>query len=404
MNKKWAVYTVSLAAFLGPFTQTIYTPLIPEVTDTLHTTPFLVNVSISIFTVGLAMMQLVYGPVTDTRGRKKVLMAGIAIYILASVGCYFSGTIAWLLVFRALQAIGIAAGSVVAVTVIGDLYEGKSRGKAMGTFQMMVYLGPVGGPIIGGLLGGRFDFHTVFLALSAAGILILAANAAVLRETKPHSGAGHRFKPGDYIAVLKDRTGSAVILLGFVQYYVFYNFLVFLPGILTDRYGLSPGQKGAAVLPMSAMIVLGSYLGGRLQERMDGGRLVTAVCFLNMLSVAAFLALYPLSLASLLASTLFVGLFLGVSLPVQTTLLTEEFIETRATATGMYNLFRYMGMALGPVAGTFLLGAGGYVLLFGVAALGLLGCALVMRRRLAGYGGRSRMDRESPLPEAGSLE
>lgn len=382
MNNRWAVYTVSLAAFLGPFTQTIYTPLLPEVTAALGTTPFLVNASISIFTVGLALMQLVYGPVTDARGRKKVLLAGISIYILASAGCYFSGDIGWLLLFRALQAIGIAAGSVVAVTVIGDLYEGPARGKAMGTFQMMVYLGPVGGPIIGGLLGGRFDFHTVFLALAAAGILILGANAALLRETKPAAAAGHRFHPEDYGRVLKDRTGSAIILLGFVQYYAFYNFLVFVPGILTDRYGLSPGPKGLAVLPMSAMIVLGSYIGGRLQARMAGERLVTAVCFANALSVAAFLAAYPLSLEALLASTLPVGLFLGISLPVQTTLLTEEFVETRATATGMYNLFRYLGMACGPVMGTVLFGAGGYGLLFGFAAAGLLGCALFLKRRL----------------------
>ncbi|WP_438444962.1 MFS transporter [Gorillibacterium sp. sgz5001074] len=382
MNKRWAVYAVSLAAFLGPFTQTIYTPLLPEVTDALHTTPFLVNVSISIFTVGLALMQLVYGPLTDTRGRRKVLLAGISIYILASLGCYFSGGIAGILVFRSLQAIGIAAGSVVAVTVIGDLYDGPARGKAMGTFQMMVYLGPVGGPIIGGLLGGRFDFHTVFLALTGAGLLILAGNAILLKETKPATGSGRRFSPADYAAVLKDRVGSAIILLGFVQYYVFYNFLVFVPGILTDRYGLSPEQKGLALLPMSAMIVAGSYIGGRLQLRLDGRRLVTAVSFLNLLAVALFLLLYPLSLGALLGGTLFIGLFLGVSLPVQTTLLTEEFVETRATATGMYNLFRYLGMACGPVLGSFLLSAGGYGLLFGFAAAGLLGCALFMRGRL----------------------
>lgn len=382
MNKRLAVYTVSMAAFLGPFTQTIYTPMIPEVTRTMETTAFMVNLSISIFTIGLALMQLIYGPITDTRGRRKVLLSGITVYVLSTLGCYFSTAIEWLLLFRTLQAIGIAAGSVVAVTVIGDLYEGSARGKAMGTFQMMVYLGPVGGPIIGGLLGGRYDFHSVFLALAAAGILILAANAVVLRETKPEGAGARRIRLQDFANILGGRTGSSIILLGFVQYYVFYNFLVFVPGILTEHYGLSPEQKGLSVLPMSALIVLGSYIGGRLQARMDGARIVTASCFLNMLAVAAFIAVYPVSLWLLIGATLFVGLFLGVSLPVQTTLLTEEFVETRATATGVYNLVRYLGMACGPLLGSFIQGAGGYTLLFAAAAAALLGTAVFLRRRL----------------------
>lgn len=384
MNKKLAVYTVSLAAFLGPFTQTIYTPMIPEVTRTMETTPFMVNLSISIFTVGLALMQLVYGPVTDTRGRRRVLLAGITIYVSATMGCYFSAVIEWLLLFRALQAVGIAAGSVVAVTVIGDLYDGKARGKAMGTFQMMVYLGPVGGPIIGGFLGGRYDFHTVFLALAAAGLLIFAANAAVLQETMPSGGGARRISLKDFAAILGDRVGSSIILLGFIQYYVFYNFLVFVPGILTERYGLSPAQKGLSILPMSALIVTGSYIGGRLQERVDGGRIVTFASLFNMLSVAAFIVLYPVSFPLLIGATLFVGLFLGVSLPVQTTLLTEEFVETRATATGIYNLVRYLGMACGPLAGSFILGIGGYSLLFAAAAAALLGSTVFLFRRLSG--------------------
>ena len=119
MNRRLLVYLVSFAAFLGPFTQSIYTPMLPEIQRHFHTSAFVVNLTISIFTLGLALMQPVYGPLADFLGRRKVLLTGIMIYTGASIGAAMSPTIWWLIFFRALQAVGIAAGSVIATTVIG---------------------------------------------------------------------------------------------------------------------------------------------------------------------------------------------------------------------------------------------------------------------------------------------
>jgi Bcr/CflA subfamily drug resistance transporter len=382
MNRKLIVYLVSFAAFMGPFTQTIYTPILPEVARDFHTSAFLVNLTISIFTFVLALMQIIYGPLTDSKGRRRIILIGITIYVLASIGCFLSQSIYVLLLFRALQAVGIAAGSVVAVTVIGDLFDGKSRGKAMGTFQMMVSLGPVVGPIVGGFLGGAFDFHSVFLALTGVGLLVLLAHYSLLKETRPEKGTGQRFSPADFLDVLKDRMGFSIILLGFVQYYAFYNYLVFLPGILGERYGLSAEQKGLAFLPMSLSVVLGSYIGGRLQERFDSRKVVVTTAYLNVFAVFVFLLVSHLSLPFLIAATVMFGLFLGMSLPVQTTLLTEAFKVKRATATGVYNFFRYMGMGFGPILGSALLPLGGYTLLFGFVNAVFLSCALILNRKL----------------------
>ncbi|WP_260465518.1 MFS transporter [Stutzerimonas stutzeri] len=145
MSPRLLTFMVAFAAFLGPFTQTVYAPILPELGGALRTTPFLINLSISIFTLVLAFMQIIYGPLVDRSGRKRTLLAGLAIYIVASLGCFLADCIETLLAFRALQAVGIAAGAVVAVTVIGDRFEGAARGRAMGSFQMMVALGPVVG-------------------------------------------------------------------------------------------------------------------------------------------------------------------------------------------------------------------------------------------------------------------
>ncbi|WP_380027915.1 MFS transporter [Effusibacillus consociatus] len=382
VNPKLIIYLVAFAAFLGPFTQTIYAPILPEIQSDFRTSQFLVNMSISIFTIVLAVMQIVYGPLTDRKGRRKVLLPGIALYILASIGCAYSDSIHQLLVFRAIQAAGIAAGSVVATTVIGDLFEGKLRGRAMGTFQMLVALGPVAGPVIGGFVGGRFGYQGIFVVLAAAGVLMFAANFRYLRETKPEGGAGDSFQIRDFLSILVHPTGSAVILLGFIQYYTFYNFLVFLPDILDRYYKLSAEGKGMVFLPLSLMLVAGSFLGGRLQERVDARKGLIATSFFNVMAIVLFVFVSKFSLALLVAGIFLFGLFFGLSLPVQTTLLTEPFLRQRATAIGVYNFFRYMGMAAGPLIGSFLYRWGEIPLLFGFAAAAFAGIVLFARRQL----------------------
>ncbi|ANC75659.1 MFS transporter [Fictibacillus phosphorivorans] len=380
-HRRLLVYLVALAAFLGPFSQTIYVPLIPEVTRELHTTPFLVNFSISIYTIFLALMQMVYGPLTDSIGRRKVMLTGILIYLVATIGCYFSSSIEFLLVCRSLQAIGIAAGSVVAVTVIGDLFEGKDRIQPMGTFQMMVSLGPVLGPVVGGFLSASFDFHMIFIALMCVGFIILAGNFIFLHETKPSTSKKQNFRFLDFLSILQNRIGYTVIGLGFIQYYALYNFLVFLPAIMSERYSLSVEQKGLVFLPLSLGIVVGSFFGGKMRKYNER-KVIVYSAFLNVVSLFLFILVSNVSLILLIISISFFGLFLGMSLPVQTALLTQEFQSNRATAIGTYNFFRYMGMSIGPLLGSFLYHLGSYGLVYGFVDAILLLFVILMRKHL----------------------
>jgi len=374
MSPRLLTFMVAFAAFLGPFTQTVYAPILPELGGALRTTPFLINLSISIFTLVLAFMQIIYGPLVDRSGRKRTLLAGLAIYIVASLGCFLADRIETLLAFRALQAVGIAAGAVVAVTVIGDRFEGAARGRAMGSFQMMVALGPVVGPVVGGFVGEHLDFHYVFLLLAIVGAAALLSNAIWLRETRP-AGEPRAFHPAQYLEVLGNRQGLAIMLLSFVQYYAFYNYLVFMPRVLDAVYGLSASEKGLVFLPLSVAVVIGSYVGGRLLGHWRPRPMLLVTALLNALSLLLFLAVAPLSLVALVALVVAVtafGLFLGLSLPVQTSLLMDLYQHNRATAVGSYNFFRFMGMATGPVLGSWLFQDGNLGLLYGFAAAAFL--------------------------------
>lgn len=371
MSPRLLTFMVAFAAFLGPFTQTVYAPILPELGGALRTTPFLINLSISIFTLVLAFMQIIYGPLVDRSGRKRTLLAGLAIYIVASLGCFLADCIETLLAFRALQAVGIAAGAVVAVTVIGDRFEGAARGRAMGSFQMMVALGPVVGPVVGGFVGEHLDFHYVFLLLALVGAAALLSNAIWLRETRP-AGEPRAFHPAQYLEVLGNRQGLAIMLLSFVQYYAFYNYLVFMPRVLDAVYGLSASEKGLVFLPLSVAVVIGSYVGGRLLGHWRPRPMLLVTALLNALSLLLFLAVAPLSLVALVVAVTAFGLFLGLSLPVQTSLLMDLYQHNRATAVGSYNFFRFMGMATGPVLGSWLFQDGNLGLLYGFAAAAFL--------------------------------
>ncbi len=371
MSPRLLTFIVAFAAFLGPFTQTVYAPILPELGGALRTTPFLINLSISIFTLVLAFMQIIYGPLVDRSGRKRTLLAGLAIYIVASLGCFLADRIETLLAFRALQAVGIAAGAVVAVTVIGDRFEGAARGRAMGSFQMMVALGPVVGPVVGGFVGEHLDFHYVFLLLALVGAAALLSNAIWLRETRP-AGEPRAFHPAQYLEVLGNRQGLAIMLLSFVQYYAFYNYLVFMPRVLDAVYGLSASEKGLVFLPLSVAVVIGSYVGGRLLGHWRPRPMLLVTALLNALSLLLFLAVAPLSLVALVVAVTAFGLFLGLSLPVQTSLLMDLYQHNRATAVGSYNFFRFMGMATGPVLGSWLFQDGNLGLLYGFAAAAFL--------------------------------
>jgi len=371
MSPRLLTFMVAFAAFLGPFTQTVYAPILPELGGALRTTPFLINLSISIFTLVLAFMQIIYGPLVDRSGRKRTLLAGLAIYIVASLGCFLADCIETLLAFRALQAVGIAAGAVVAVTVIGDRFEGAARGRAMGSFQMMVALGPVVGPVVGGFVGEHLDFHYVFLLLALVGAAALLSNAIWLRETRP-AGEPRAFHPAQYLEVLGNRQGLAIMLLSFVQYYAFYNYLVFMPRVLDAVYGLSASEKGLVFLPLSVAVVIGSYVGGRVLGHWRPRPMLLITALLNALSLLLFVAVAPLSLVALVVAVTAFGLFLGLSLPVQTSLLMDLYQHNRATAVGSYNFFRFMGMATGPVLGSWLFQDGNLGLLYGFAAAAFL--------------------------------
>ncbi|ERI08591.1 MFS transporter [Aneurinibacillus aneurinilyticus] len=380
MNIRLILYILGISALVGSISQNIYTPILPEIQRTFHTTPYLTNLTISVFTIALAIMQIVYGPFIDSKGRKKILLPSMLLYVVASIGCAFSSSIYALLLFRTLQGIGAAAIPVVAATVIGDLFEGKQRGKALSTYQMLLSLASVIGPLIGGFIGAKSGHFGVFFFLSISGLILLLLNLRFLPETKPENGQTRKLSLTRFSTIARNSTGLAVLVLGFTQFYTFYSFLVFLPSILNHIYSISPEKIGVAFLPLSLCVMLGSFLSGRLQGDIKPTNSLLYTCLLNVLSVVLFIALAHVSIVCMIIIIALYGLTVGFSMPIQSRLLTDEFLHERATAISMYNFVRYIGMAIGPIAGSFLVQGGNFFLPFSFAAL-LFGGAILFSWR-----------------------
>ena len=382
MNAKKVLMLLGITILFGTFAQNLFMPILPAMQQEFQTSAFLVNLTISLFTVMLAVMQIVYGPLVDQYGRKKILIPALVLYALASIGCYLADSIDMLLVFRALQGIGFAAIPIVAATMIGDLFEGSDRASAMGTYQMMLAIGPAIGPLLGGWIGGAGGHTAVFAFLAATAVLLLAGNGLLLPETKSSQSSSRRFQLSGYLAVCRQPTGLSVILLGFSQMFTYYCFLLFIPVQLTSYYHLSADKIGLLYLLASVAFMISSKQAIRLQKRWGSRKALLWTAGMHAVATFFLMVTANVSLPLLVASSALFAFALGIGMPVHTTLLSEVYEQERATAIGVYNLIRYLGMAVGPIAGAALYGAGGALLEFGGAGILLVLATLLAKKQI----------------------
>jgi MFS family permease len=275
-----------------------------------------------------------------------------------------------LLIFRVIQGIGASAVPLVAATMIGDVFEGKERTESMATYQMILGISPAIGPLIGGIIGGRSGYTGTFAFAAVSALLILVAALFVLPETKPVQlqAAGPRLGLKAFGRILGSRTGVVILLSGFIMYDVFYTFIVFLPTILKNQYALGTASIGFYSLALMLFNLIGSKTSGKLQSRIGSVQTLLWSGIMTLMSLVIFIFAAEFSLISLLISLMLTGFVTGLATPVMPTLLSSEFVKERATAMGVYNFVRYLGMAAAPMIGSFLYPVGQIRLLIGVTA------------------------------------
>lgn len=284
----------ALSAF-GPLSTDMYLPGLPRIAADLGATESQVQLTLTACLVGLAMGQLVAGPVSDRLGRRRPLLAGLALFTVASLLCAIVDRIEPFVVLRVLQGIGGAAGIVIARAIVRDHYAGTQAARFFALTMLVNGLAPILAPIVGGQLLLVTDWQGTFVLLGAIGAALFVFAATRLRESLPperRRTGGLGTVVAVYRSLLVDRSFMRYVLASSLAFCAMFAYIASSPFVLQDLYGLSPQAFGLVFAANALGIVACSQASGLLVGRLGPRRiLVTGLTTMLLgglvLSVAA---------------------------------------------------------------------------------------------------------------------
>jgi DHA1 family bicyclomycin/chloramphenicol resistance-like MFS transporter len=254
------ILVLGVMVALGPLTIDMYLPALPKIADDLSVSSSVIQLTLTGTLAGLALGQLIVGPLSDSLGRRRPLMAGIVLHIVASVVCMLAPNLAVLGLARVLQGVGAAAAMVVAIAVVGDLFADSAAATVMSRLMLVLGVAPVVAPSLGAAVLLHASWHWVFTALvGLAGVLLLVAVTA-LPETLPPS---HR-RPlrvrgiaATYVELLRDKRFVILVLVAALGMSGLFAYIAGASFVLQGRYGLDQ-QAFALVFGAGAVALIGA--------------------------------------------------------------------------------------------------------------------------------------------------
>ncbi len=264
---RWALAVLlAVLGMLGPFSIDTYLPAFAGIASSLGATPVQMQQTLSAYLFGFAFMSLFHGAISDSLGRRPVVLWGLAAFTLASAGCALSQNIAQLVFFRAMQGLSTGAGIVVARAVVRDMFAPAQAQKVMS--QITIYFGvaPAVAPIIGGWLFVHLDWHSIFWFLTAIGIALWVANYKLLPETL-HITHRQPFNASNlmqgYWQLGLDPRFLLLALASGVPFNGMFLYVLSAPVFLAEHLGLAPTQFFWFFLLSISGIMAGAWVSGR---------------------------------------------------------------------------------------------------------------------------------------------
>ncbi|HEV7964080.1 MAG TPA: multidrug effflux MFS transporter [Actinoplanes sp.] len=255
---------------LGPLTIDMYLPSLPTISTDLGATAAAVQLTLTGTLAGLALGQLLVGPVSDAVGRRTPLLFGIAVHILASVFCVLAPNLAVLGTLRVLQGLGAAAAAVIAMAIVRDLFTGLPAAKILSRLMLVMGAAPILAPTLGGITLTWTSWRGVFVVLTLFGIAILTVTALALPETLPaerrrNGGVGGTIR--DYGRLFSDRAYIGLILVAGLAMAAMFAYVSGSSFVLQEQYGLSQQQFGFVFGAGAVGLITATQLNVRLLSR-----------------------------------------------------------------------------------------------------------------------------------------
>lgn len=283
-----------MMSMVGPFTIDTYLPSFPDIAAEFGTGLGAMAQTLSVYLVAFAASTLVWGPLADAFGRRRVSLIAMGLYVVASVGCAMVDNLGHMLALRFMQGIAASGGIVIARAVVRDVYQGARASRAMSQVMMMFALAPAAAPIIGGWLHDMFGWRSVFHFLAVYGLATMALMVRRLPETHPpelRQSIHPRVVLRNYLAALRHGRFVALVLTFCCFFGGMFLYILGSPAIIYDHLGLGPNSFAIQFVPMVGGVVCGAWMAGRLAARVAPARLINASLALAALVTGLNLAL-----------------------------------------------------------------------------------------------------------------
>ncbi|MFC5460997.1 multidrug effflux MFS transporter [Massilia niabensis] len=329
-----------------------YLPSMPAIGREFGVGTVAVQQTLSVFLFTFAFMMLFYGTLSDSFGRRRVILVSLVLYTIGSIGAVFAPSFGWLLACRALQGLSAGAGSVVGQAIVQDRLKGAEAQKMMSNMMMVFGLAPAIAPIIGGWLHVHFGWRSTFLFLAAFGVLLIAMTLRLLPESLPPEKR-QAFHPGtiarNYMLVLRH---PQFLLLSLSVGLAFGGLSLYIgsaANFVMEILGLPETAFAWMFIPLIGGMVLGSGWGGKRAATMAPGKMKW-IGFGTMLVAAVinigYNALFPAAVPWAVLPLAIYTFGLAVAMPAIQMNALGLFPDNRGLASSMLGFIQMMSFAL----------------------------------------------------------
>lgn len=339
---RWALAAMlAVLSMLGPFSIDTYIPAFAGMAQSLGATPVQMQQTLSAYLFGFAFMNLFHGALSDSFGRRPVVLWGIAMFTLASAGCALSQSIGQLVFFRAMQGLSAGVGSVVARAVIRDMFPPAQAQQVMSQVTIYFGLAPALAPIVGGWLFVHLGWHSIFWFLTAVGVALWVNNYRLLPETLQREAR----QPFEVRHLLRGywQLGSSprfllLALASGVPFNGMFLYVLSAPAFLGEHLGLAPTQFFWFFMLTISGIMSGAWLSGRLAGKIAPKRQIrhgfVIMLVTSVINLGANL-LFPAHVSWALFPIALFAFGWALTMPVVTLLVLDLHPERRGMASSL---------------------------------------------------------------------
>lgn len=363
------IFLAALTAF-GPFVTDFYLPAMPAQAKDLNASAALTQAGLSASMWGLAIGQLIVGPLSDRKGRKVPLLCSLAVFCVATVTCVFSPTIEFFVGARFVQGLGGAGGIVLAKSIATDLYSGRDLAKFLSIIGAVQGLAPVLAPICGALVNEYLNWRDIFVVLLAIGVVLLISTLFFKETLKSYRPNTAKFPFFSLFALLKnDKTFALLLVQQCAGFGLLFAYISASPFVYQELFGLSPLTYSIVFGCNAIVITIGTFVCQRFKSALFSLKIGSIGMLLGASLIAASLY-WQASVWFLEAAVAFSLLNLGLTIPSGTSLALDRQRERAGSAAALLGALGFVaGGIVAPLSG---LGTGGA----GFAAVTLISTAI----------------------------